>query len=37
MSRIQNAFDQLIVTLPVTDIRPQRDVTYDNRRARCYQ
>jgi ParB-like chromosome segregation protein Spo0J len=37
MSRLKSAFDQLIATLPVASIRPQREITYDNRRARCYQ
>jgi ParB-like chromosome segregation protein Spo0J len=37
MSQIKSAFDQLILTLPVASIRPQRELTYDHRRARCYQ
>jgi ParB-like chromosome segregation protein Spo0J len=37
MAQVKNAFDQFIVTLPVTSIRPQHEVTYDHRRGRCYQ
>jgi ParB-like chromosome segregation protein Spo0J len=37
MAQIRNAFDQLIVTLSIASIRPQREVTSDHKRSRYYQ
>jgi ParB-like chromosome segregation protein Spo0J len=37
VSRIKSSFDQLILTLPVTSIRPQREILYDHRRSTSYQ